>query len=58
MTSPNRGLGALIVTTAAQADTPLAFAAIVLLAALNVTLFYTVVAVERALLPWAKEITG
>ena len=52
--SPNEGLGALIVTSAAQTDTPLAFAAIALLAALNVALFYTVAAAERLLLPWAK----
>ncbi|MEV7628789.1 ABC transporter permease [Actinoplanes sp. NPDC089786] len=54
VTSPNEGLGALIVTSAAQTDTPLAFAAITVLAALNVALFYMVAVGERLLLPWAK----
>jgi NitT/TauT family transport system permease protein len=58
VTSPNEGLGALIVTSAAQADTPLAFAAIAILAGLNVTLFYTIAAAERLLLPWVKEVSA
>ena len=58
VTSPNQGLGALIVTSAAQADTPLAFAAITVLAGLNVALFYTIVAAERLLLPWATEVSA
>jgi len=58
VTSPNHGLGALIVTSAAQADTPLAFAAITILAALNVTLFYTIAATERLLAPWASAVAA
>lgn len=52
------GLGFVIVMSGTSADTPLAFAAISLLAAMSISLFYLVVAVERRLLPWAKETTG
>jgi hypothetical protein len=41
-----------------RGDTPLAFAAIVLLSVLSVLLFYLVAGLERLLLPWAREITG
>ncbi|WP_234468477.1 hypothetical protein [Streptomyces sp. MBT62] len=41
-----------------NADTPLAFAAMALLSAMSVLLFYAVVLAERALLPWARETTG
>jgi NitT/TauT family transport system permease protein len=54
----DRGLGYVIVASGASADTALAFAAMVLLSATSVILFYLVVAVERLLLPWAREITG
>lgn len=50
---PAAGLGAVIVRSGQSADTPLAFAAVVLLMVLSVTLFYLVVAVERVLTPWA-----
>ena len=56
--SPNGGLGAVIVLTGQSADTPLAFAAITLLAVLGIGLFYLVVAAERLLLPWAREISA
>jgi NitT/TauT family transport system permease protein len=55
--SPQHGLGAVILLSGQNLNTPLAFAAIVLLALISVTLFYLVVGVERLLLPWAKEIT-
>lgn len=58
ISSPDRGLGAVIVASGAAADTPLAFAALVLLAILGVGLFYAVAGLERLLLPWAKEITA
>jgi NitT/TauT family transport system permease protein len=48
----------VIVASGASADTALAFAAMALLSAISVILFYLVVAVERLLLPWAREITG
>jgi NitT/TauT family transport system permease protein len=56
--NPDRGLGAVILSAGTSADTPLAFAAVVLLGVLGVGLFYLVVGVERILLPWAREITG
>lgn len=56
--NPDHGLGAVVALSSTSADTPLAFAAIVLLAILSVTLYYLVVAVERLVLPWAREISG
>jgi NitT/TauT family transport system permease protein len=53
-----KGLGYVIVASGTSADTPLAFAAIALLAVMSIGLFYLVVAVERRLLPWAAETTG
>lgn len=58
ITTPNAGLGAVIVRSGHSADTPLAFAAISLLAATGITLFYLVAGVERLLLPWARATTG
>lgn len=58
VTNPNAGLGAVVVTSSANADTPLAFTAITLLALLNVALFYLLAGVERLLLPWARATTG
>jgi NitT/TauT family transport system permease protein len=54
-TGTDRGLGAIIVMSGASADTPLAFAAIGLLAAMSVGLFYLLVVAERLLLPWVRE---
>jgi len=54
----DRGLGYVVVASGGSADTALAFAAIGLLSLMSVILFYAVVAVERVLLPWAREITG
>lgn len=56
--NPDRGLGSVIVLSSASADTPLAFAAIALLALASVALFYIVTLLERLLLPWARDITG
>jgi NitT/TauT family transport system permease protein len=56
--NPGQGLGSVIVLSGSSADTPLAFASITLLALISVTLFYAIVALERLLLPWAREITG
>lgn len=58
ISSPQTGLGAVIALSSTNADTPLAFAAVLLLALLSITLFYTVVAIERLALPWARAITG
>jgi len=49
------GLGYLIVQSGASADTPLAFAAMALLAIMSIGLFYLLVWLERRLLPWAEE---
>jgi NitT/TauT family transport system permease protein len=56
--TPDRGLGAVILSAGTSADTPLAFAAIALLAVLGIGLFYLVAGLERLLLPWAAEISG
>jgi NitT/TauT family transport system permease protein len=56
--NPGQGLGSVIVLSGSSADTPLAFASITLLALISVALFYTIVALERVLLPWARSITG
>jgi NitT/TauT family transport system permease protein len=50
-----RGLGYVIVASGQNADTTLAFAAIVLLAVMSVILFYLLVALENALIPWARH---
>jgi NitT/TauT family transport system permease protein len=49
------GLGYVIVQSGASADTALAFAAMALLGLLSIVLFYGLVLLERALLPWAEE---
>ncbi|MEU4690627.1 ABC transporter permease [Actinoplanes sp. NPDC023714] len=56
--NPTGGLGAVIVLSGMSFDTPLAFAAIALLALLSTTLFYLVVLLERWLVPWARAISG
>ncbi|MBW6440232.1 ABC transporter permease [Actinoplanes hulinensis] len=56
--NPTGGLGAVIVLSGMSFDTPLAFAAITLLAVLSTTLFYLVVLLERLLVPWARAISG
>ncbi|MFG1603411.1 ABC transporter permease [Actinoplanes sp. NPDC049265] len=56
--SPDTGLGSVIVGSGANSDTPLAFAALVLLAIAGVLLFYLVAAVERLLAPWARAIAS
>lgn len=58
ITNPDQGLGAVIVHAGSCADTPLAFAAIALLAAISIGLYYALAAAEHLLLPWAAETTG
>ncbi|NRQ32824.1 ABC transporter permease [Nonomuraea sp. NN258] len=48
------GLGFVIVQSGASADTALAFAAMTLLGAISIGLFYGLSALERLLLPWAE----
>jgi NitT/TauT family transport system permease protein len=50
------GLGYIIVT--AGSDTALSFAAIALVAAMSIVLYYLLVLIEVLLLPWVKETTG
>lgn len=50
------GLGFVIQN--AGADTAIAFAAIALLAAMSIVLFYALVVAERFLLPWVRETTA
>jgi NitT/TauT family transport system permease protein len=51
----SEGLGYVIIFSQGQAQTPLAFGAIVLLSVLSIVLFYAVVAAERLLIPWARH---
>ncbi len=48
-----RGLGYLILISTAQAQTPLAFAAIILLTIISVLLFYAIELLERRVVTWA-----
>jgi NitT/TauT family transport system permease protein len=52
---PSGGLGTMILLAQQNANTPLIFAAIVLLTIISVALFYLVVLAERLLIPWARE---
>lgn len=51
----DRGLGYLILISMSQADTPLAFGAIGVLAILSIFLFYGVEFLERIIVPWAQD---
>lgn len=53
-TGANDGLGFVIVQAGANADTALAFAALTLLAALSIVLFYLLAGLER-ILPWTRR---
>ncbi|MBE1487359.1 ABC transporter permease [Plantactinospora soyae] len=56
--NPDRGLGSVIVSSGTSADTPLAFAALTLLALMGAGLFYLMVGLERLLVPWARAISS
>lgn len=58
LVNPNRGLGSVIVSSGNSADTPLAFAALTILAIMGGILFYLVVGIERLFIPWARQITS
>jgi NitT/TauT family transport system permease protein len=51
---PSGGLGRVILIAGQNSNTTRAFAAITLLMVVSIVLFYTVVAAERLLLPWAR----
>ena len=55
--NPDHGLGSVIVGSGSNSDTPLAFAALVLLALMGVILFYLMAGIERLLVPWAGAIS-
>lgn len=50
-----KGLGYIIVASGQNANTSLAFSAIVLLSLLSILLFYAIVIAERLLVPWARQ---
>jgi len=56
--NPDHGLGSVIVGSGTSSDTPLAFAALVLLALTGVALFYLMAVIERLLVPWARAIAS
>jgi len=49
------GLGYLIVVSTSQSRTPLAFAALVLLTAISIVLYYGIAFIERIAVPWAPK---
>jgi NitT/TauT family transport system permease protein len=49
------GLGYLIIASGQNANTPLAFVAIVLLSAMSMILYYAIVLIERLVVPWSAE---
>jgi NitT/TauT family transport system permease protein len=49
------GLGYLILTSSSQSRTSLAFAALVILTIMSISLYYAVEVVERLALPWAVK---
>jgi NitT/TauT family transport system permease protein len=51
----SKGLGYVIVASGQNANTSLAFAAIVLLSIMSIVLFYVLVLAERLLVPWAEH---
>jgi NitT/TauT family transport system permease protein len=49
------GLGYLILVSTSQSRTPLAFAALVLLTAMSIVLYYGIAFIERVMVPWAPK---
>jgi NitT/TauT family transport system permease protein len=49
------GLGYLILVSTSQSRTPLAFAALMLLTAMSIVLYYGIALVERVMVPWAPR---
>jgi NitT/TauT family transport system permease protein len=49
------GLGYLILVSTSQSRTPLAFAALVLLTAISIVLYYAIAFIERITVPWAPK---
>jgi ABC-type nitrate/sulfonate/bicarbonate transport system permease component len=53
-----RGLGHMITQANAQYDVALSFAAVVVLAAFALALFYALQTAERRIAPWAHRLPG
>ena len=51
----DRGLGYLILVSTAQINTPLAFSSMVILSIMSIALFYGLEALERLVIPWARD---
>jgi NitT/TauT family transport system permease protein len=51
----SEGLGYVIIASGNNANTPLAFAAMVLLSVMSIVLFYSLVILERLVVPWARH---
>lgn len=49
------GLGYVIVASGQTANTPLAFAAIVVLSVMSIVLFYAIVLIEKIVVPWSEQ---
>lgn len=58
LTTPNAGLGTIILRSGQAANTALAFAAVTLLAGIGIALYYSLVLAEWRLLPWARATTA
>jgi NitT/TauT family transport system permease protein len=56
--NPDRGLGSVISGSGSSNDTPLAFAALFLLAVIGAVFFYLMAGLERLLVPWARAINS
>lgn len=52
----SEGLGWVILNSQANLNTPLAFAAMALLALMSIALFYALVGLERLLVPWSEHV--
>ena len=50
-----KGLGYVIIASGQNANTTLAFVAIVLLSLMSIVLFYAIVLVQRLVVPWSEE---
>jgi len=48
-------MGYLILVSSSQSRTPLAFAALVLLTAMSIVLYYGIAFIERIVVPWAPK---
>lgn len=58
LTTPTEGLGAVISRATQTADTPLAFAAVALLAGCGTGLYYTLAALEHRTVGWSRHTTA